>query len=90
MIGAGHMADMNNRIKQNRALKKSQRNKFKGNSYDFPFIKKSGRHSRPLSAAERAQNTRQGRRISRFDSRKLMVVLGIFIAVLILVSMLLG
>jgi CRISPR/Cas system CSM-associated protein Csm2 small subunit len=34
MSGAGHVADMNNRVKQNRSLKPSKRARFKGNNRD--------------------------------------------------------
>jgi hypothetical protein len=34
MSGAGHVADMNNRVKQNRSLKPSKRAKFKDNNRD--------------------------------------------------------
>jgi hypothetical protein len=34
MSGAGHVADMNNRVKQNRSLKPSKRARFKDNNRD--------------------------------------------------------
>jgi hypothetical protein len=35
--GAGHIADMNNRMKQNRSVKKSNKPKFKSNNRDLNF-----------------------------------------------------
>ena len=35
--GAGHVADMNNRMKQNRSMKTSNKPKFKSNNRDLNF-----------------------------------------------------
>ena len=35
--GAGHLADMNNRLRQNRAAKTSNKQKFKGNNRSLDF-----------------------------------------------------
>jgi hypothetical protein len=37
--GAGHIADMNNRMKQNRSMKASKKPKFKSNNRDLNFSK---------------------------------------------------
>tara|TARA_R110002049_G_scaffold277604_4_gene456154 strand:- start:44 stop:328 length:285 start_codon:yes stop_codon:yes gene_type:complete len=37
--GAGHVADMNNRMKQNRSMKTSNKQKFKSNNRDLNFSK---------------------------------------------------
>lgn len=37
--GAGHVADMNNRMKQNRSMKTSNKPKFKSNNRDLNFPK---------------------------------------------------
>ncbi|RFC53908.1 hypothetical protein DXU93_10190 [Brumimicrobium aurantiacum] len=39
-FGAGHMQDMNNRLKQNRAQRSSKRSKFKGNNREVSVNKK--------------------------------------------------
>jgi len=41
--GGGHMADMNNRMRQNRARKTSNKEKFKGRNRPLDFKKSIGR-----------------------------------------------
>lgn len=44
MSGAGHVQDMNNRLKQNRAQRPSQRQKFKGNNRENIYSSSGSKH----------------------------------------------
>ena len=46
-FGAGHMQDMNNRMKQNRANRPSSREKFKGKNREIVHTKGNGGDERP-------------------------------------------
>jgi len=94
--GSGHIADMNNRIKQNRALKKSRGNKFK--SYYKNLEKKKPRKQnvthKELPPEERQKIIERVKRkiaLERKRNRKIMIILSLlFISTLIFVLVILN
>ncbi len=85
MIGAGHMADMNNRIKQNRALRRSNRPKFKASTGIYAHTKHSpDKHARisdnkPIRFKHYTANT------GKIHRGKALVVLGIVVVVMVII-----
>jgi len=86
MSGAGHVQDMNNRIRQNRAQRPSKRRKFKEhnrqNIYSSPKRKKQNLQFKSVSEEQLAEIKIQIRKRAKKDRKK---EWSVFVALLFLV-----
>ena len=90
--GAGHVMDMNNRMKQNRSMKTSNRKKFKSNNRDLSF---SNTQSKKLNFKKVSEEElEQIKNVIRLRSKKaqqknnlilLTIVLIVFVSIIILI-----
>jgi hypothetical protein len=90
-FGAGHVQDMNNRLKQNRANKPSNRAKFKGNNREGIYSEKyqSGNfrfHEVPKEKLEQIkENIRLKSRIEKHKQIKTLII-SLIITLIILIA----
>ena len=70
--GAGHVADMNNRMKQNRSMKTSNKPKFKSNNRDLNFSQSESEKLtfKKVSEDELSQIKNEIRRKSESERKK--------------------
>ena len=82
-FGAGHMQDMNNRIKQNRAARPSKRSKFKKNNREAIFSKEKASEKfiqkEQISEEELAVLKKQIRAKAKKERKKAFVIYVFFI-----------
>ena len=87
--GAGHIADMNNRMKQNRSIKTSNKLKFKSNNRDLNFSKGEGAKLtfKKVSEEELTQIKNEIRRKSKSERKKerRIFILTTFVLIIILI-----
>lgn len=79
-FGAGHVVDMMNRMKQNRAQQPSKRTKFKENNKNYSTdIKNKGLNFKTVSEEELAEIKKRIRERAETDRKKQWIIYGIFI-----------
>lgn len=87
-FGAGHIQDMNNRLKQNRGQRPSNRPKFKdhykGSIYSTSDSKASRVHFKSLSKAELEEIKYRIRKQAEKERKKERIIYGITLSVTIL------
>tara|TARA_R110000868_G_scaffold409659_1_gene695596 strand:+ start:116 stop:400 length:285 start_codon:yes stop_codon:yes gene_type:complete len=90
--GAGHVADMNNRMKQNRSMKTSNKPKFKSNNRDLNFSQSESEKLtfKKVSEDELSQIKNEIRRKSESERKKerLIFISTAFILIIILILIL--
>ena len=87
-LGAGHVLDMINRMKQNRAQKPSNRSKFKGKNRDSIYSSKNKNELtfKTVSEEELDKIKKQIRKDAKTNQKKEFVIYGlIFISILALI-----
>lgn len=82
MSGSGHVQDMNNRIKQNRAQRPSQRPKFKENNRENIYSDSDKKVYQPkfktLPKEELVELLNRIRERAKKDSKRKLIIYGIF------------
>ena len=90
--GAGHVADMNNRMKQNRSMKTSNRQRFKSNNRDVSSSKGASENLsfKKVSENELIQIKREIRRKANLERKKegLIFISTFFVLIIILILIL--
>ena len=87
-FGAGHIQDMNNRLKQNRAQRPSQRKKFKDNNREGIHSKEKTSKATPLktfTAQEIEMSKQQVRKKALAQRKKLQVFYAVSLVFTVLV-----
>ena len=84
-VGAGHIADMNNRMRQNRSMKSSNKTKFKSNNRDLDFKKVESKKLifKKVSEEELAKFRNEIKRKAKFERKKERLIISIIILMLI-------
>ncbi len=80
-FGAGHIQDMNSRIKQNRELRPSNRQKFKGKNRQ-PIYSKSNENSLNLisvSKKELSEIKKYNSERAKMEQKRMQIIYGIFL-----------
>ena len=80
MSGAGHVQDMNNRLRQNRAQRPSKRTKFKEHNRDNMYSSSGYKHQtlkfKTVSKEKLAEIKKQIRKRAKKERKKEWIVLG--------------
>lgn len=83
--GGGHMADMNNRMRQNRSIRSSNKPKFKSNNRDLNFkeVKSEKLIFKKVSDEELAKARNEIRKKVKFERKKQRIIFYLIILLLI-------
>ncbi len=90
MSGSGHVQDMNNRIKQNRAQRPSKRPKFRehnrDNIYSSSGHKNQNLKFKTVSEEKLTEIKNQIRKRAQKDRKKEWIVLGVLVIIVLLIA----
>ncbi|ADY28195.1 hypothetical protein Celly_0360 [Cellulophaga lytica DSM 7489] len=85
--GAGHVADMNNRMKQNRSMKTSNKSKFKSNNRDLNFStgKSEKLNFKKVSVEELARIKTEIRKKAKSERKKERIIIALAVLILLII-----
>jgi len=85
--GAGHVADMNNRMKQNRSIKTSNKPKFKSNNRDLNFSsgKSEKLNFKKVSEEELTQIKTEIKKKAESERKKERIIFALTVLILIII-----
>jgi hypothetical protein len=85
--GAGHVADMNNRMKQNRSMKTSNKPKFKSNNRDLNFSNGESKKLtfKKVSEEELTRIKTEIRKKAESERKKERIIIALIVLMLIII-----